>query len=111
MGPALDGGGMAAFGGSASSRPHPKGQNSVISLSWGHSRRRGPIGTNPNVSDPFFAYGIFRRGEIAFPRIAPYVDTVIEGAVEGTLEERDGVHLLVLGIGAKVPGDLIEFDK
>jgi hypothetical protein len=39
------------------------------------------------------------------------VDTVIEGAVEGTLEERDGVHLLVLDIGAKVPGDLIEFDN
>jgi hypothetical protein len=73
------------------------------------------MGTNPNVSDPFFAYGIFRRGEIAFPRIAPYVDTVVEGAVEGTLEERDGVHLgrrdsvhwrgsSPAGVGVLIPG-------
>ena len=69
------------------------------------------MGAKPSLSDPFFAYGTFRKGETAFPCIASYVASVTEGAVEGMLEERDGVHLLVLGVRRKVSGDLIEFKQ
>jgi hypothetical protein len=67
--------------------------------------------TSPRIDAPFFAYGMFLKGEIAFPAIAPYTERVTSGVVDGSLEERDGVYLLVLGKRGKVHGDLIEFNE
>jgi hypothetical protein len=57
----------------------------------------------------FFAYGIFRKGEIAFPVIERFVEAVEAATTRGDLLERDGVHLLdPRGLGS-VEGDLIRF--
>jgi hypothetical protein len=57
----------------------------------------------------FFAYGIFRSDEIAFPAIASFVESVTEATVCGRLLERDGLHLLDLNGDEEVEGQLIHF--
>jgi hypothetical protein len=57
----------------------------------------------------FFAYGIFRSDEIAFPVIEPFVDSVTPATVRGRLLERDGLHLLDLDGTDEIEGELIRF--
>lgn len=68
-----------------------------------------PLGVDA-ASEYFFAYGMLRRGEIAYPRIEGFVAEVLPGTVPGRLEMRDGVTLLVLtGDRGVVTGDVIRF--
>lgn len=58
---------------------------------------------------PFFAYGIFKPGQLCFSRIKNLVERTIEGTVKGTLKERDGIPLLVNSNSSQVKGCLIYF--
>lgn len=65
---------------------------------------------DPNL--PFFAYGAFRQGELAFLRIKPFVrDLDTRAIVLGTLRVRDGLLLLSPDGTANVPGHLVTFDQ
>lgn len=61
------------------------------------------------ITLPFFAYGIFKPGQLCFPRIKDVVEITIEGAVKGILKERDGIPLLVKASSGNVNGYLIYF--
>jgi hypothetical protein len=51
------------------------------------------IPENPNL--PFFAYGLFKPGQLGFFRIKPLVDNIRLGQIYGYLKERDGLPLLI----------------
>jgi hypothetical protein len=65
----------------------------------------------PNTNLPFFAYGLFKPGELCFFRIRELVDKkrVDKAEVDGCLKERDGIPLLVKSNYSKVEGVLIYF--
>lgn len=59
---------------------------------------------------PFFAYGLFKPGQLGFERIESFVsDCQLHCFVNGTLWLRDGIPLLESGIGDSVGGSLIFF--
>lgn len=62
-----------------------------------------------NTALPFFAYGIFKPGQLCFPRIKDLVEKTIEGTVDGILKERDGIPLLIKNNSSKIKGYLIYF--
>lgn len=64
-----------------------------------------------NTSLPFFAYGIFRKGQISYPLIKQYIENPVKQAtVKGRLLIRDGVPILDSRRNdGEVLGDLIEF--
>lgn len=63
-----------------------------------------------NVQLPFFAYGAFRPGELAYLRIKPFVERVDNHAVVGgQLWIRDGLLLLDTSRDGEVDGSLIHF--
>jgi hypothetical protein len=62
---------------------------------------------NPNL--PFFAYGIFKKGELAFLSIMDLVKDVKLASVKGELRLRDGLPILNLKDQAQVEGSLIYF--
>ena len=63
-----------------------------------------------NVQLPFFAYGTFRPGELAYLRIKPFVESVNNQAVvKGDLWIRDGLPLLDAKGDRLVDGALIHF--
>jgi len=66
----------------------------------------------PNeVSLPFFAYGLFKPGQLCFSSICDIVKKTVECTVPGILKERDGIPLLVLGSSHfSIKGYLIYFD-
>lgn len=66
-----------------------------------------------NTSLPFFAYGLFKPGQLCYPRIKNFVDKTIEGTVKGILKERDGIPLLVKSNDSEteVKGSLIHFQN
>jgi len=47
----------------------------------------------PNTKLPFFAYGIFKEGQISYPIINPYVEKNDEYKISGRLVVRDGIPL------------------
>lgn len=64
-----------------------------------------------NATLPFFAYGAFRQGELAFLRIKPFVDVVDTNAkVKGEIRMRDGLLLLSPHESEFVSGHLMRFD-
>ena len=63
--------------------------------------------TNTNL--PFFAYGIFKPGQLCFSRISDLVDKTTASCVNGSLKERDGIPLLVENTSLKIKGHLIYF--
>lgn len=65
----------------------------------------------PNdTSLPFFAYGLFKPGQLCFSRIGDIVERTVECTVSGILKERDGIPLLVPGNNNfKIKGYLIHF--
>lgn len=63
-----------------------------------------------DVSLPFFAYGIFKPGQLCFSRIDDLVEQTIKCTVGGLLKERDGIPLLILGSNySRIKGYLIYF--
>lgn len=63
-----------------------------------------------DTSLPFFAYGIFKPGQLCFSRINDLVEKTIEGTVGGVLKERDGIPLLIIGSNySRIKGYLIHF--
>src|SRR5260370_30252538 len=67
--------------------------------------------TGPNDFNlPFFAYGVFRKGDLGFLNISELVDKVEEPvAVKGSLLLRDGLPIINPQGGSSVPGSLITF--
>lgn len=65
---------------------------------------------NPNL--PFFAYGIFKKGQISHFRIKNYIkETKLGVAINGQLHIRDGITVIDLNNTNKiVTGDLIWFE-
>jgi len=67
---------------------------------------------NPPIdtSLPFFAYGIFKPGQLCFSRIRDIVEKTVECTVGGYLKERDGIPLLICGDNySSIKGYLIYF--
>jgi hypothetical protein len=62
-----------------------------------------------NIYLPFFAYGIFKPGQLCYFRIRDFVEDCTECTVPGILKERDGIPLLVLGNSYNIKGYLIRF--
>lgn len=61
---------------------------------------------------PFFAYGVFRRGELAFLSTIDLVECVLEPAfVRGTLFVRDGLPIIYPCDRSSVPGSLVYFKR
>jgi hypothetical protein len=59
---------------------------------------------------PFFAYGVFKPGELAFLQIKGFVNSCSRGAIQGTLLMRDGLPILSLEERqGDVVGSLIQF--
>tara|TARA_Y100000310_G_scaffold256046_1_gene263739 strand:- start:281 stop:1132 length:852 start_codon:yes stop_codon:yes gene_type:complete len=58
---------------------------------------------------PFFAYGLFKPGQLCFFRIKNLVKQVSDSEVEGLLKERDGIPLLIKGGHSTIKGVLIAF--
>lgn len=58
---------------------------------------------------PFFAYGAFRPGELAFHRLKPFVAETKREIVAGQLRLRDGLPIFVPGGSGKVSGVLLLF--
>ena len=62
-----------------------------------------------NTKLPFFAYGLFKPGQLCFFRIKNLVKEYSEAELSGRLKERDGIPLLILDSCSKVKGFLIQF--
>jgi hypothetical protein len=62
-----------------------------------------------NTSLPFFAYGIFRPGEIPFLSIKQYIDKIVKTTTNGSLVLRDGLVLLENSSDGEVEGYLLHF--
>jgi hypothetical protein len=63
-----------------------------------------------DVHLPFFAYGLFKPGQLCYPRIKDLVASSARCTVSGIFKERDGIPLLVLGTNyPPINGYLIRF--
>lgn len=64
-----------------------------------------------NIDLPFFAYGIFKKGQISHFQIKPFIKQIMENhTVDGLLRIRDGIPIIDTGdFDRKVKGDLIWF--
>ena len=68
------------------------------------------VGRPPDVALPFFAYGIFRSNEIAWPRIKDYVESFTNSKVDDwVIRLRNGLPILVAQSGGDVDGDCVRF--
>lgn len=64
----------------------------------------------PNNSDlPFFAYGVFREGELGFLSIADLIENLNDSSVPGTLYLRDGLPLFEPNGRYSISGNVIHF--
>lgn len=65
---------------------------------------------SPNSNLPFFAYGLFRPGQVAFFQLRELVSSVTEPAhVAGTLLLRDGLPIIDSNGSGRVKGALVTF--
>ncbi len=62
-----------------------------------------------NIQLPFFAYGLFKPGELCYFKIKDLVQATSEAEVNGRLKERDGIPLLVTKGHLQIKGVLIHF--
>jgi len=68
------------------------------------------VGRPPDVALPFFAYGIFRSNEIAWPRIKDYVESFTNSKVDNwVIRLRNGLPILVAQSEGVVDGDCVRF--
>lgn len=58
---------------------------------------------------PFFAYGLFKPGQLCFFRIKDLVDNTCAAEVDGILKERDGIPLLIRSSYSRIKGVLMRF--
>ena len=73
-------------------------------------RREGTVGRPPDVMLPFFAYGIFRSHEIAWPRISNHVDSFTNSKINNwVIRLRNGLPILIAQNGGGVDGDCVHF--
>lgn len=64
----------------------------------------------PDIYLPFFAYGLFKPGQLCYSRIKDLVASSARCTVSGILKERDGIPLLVFGNNyPPIKGYLIQF--
>jgi hypothetical protein len=63
----------------------------------------------PNVNHPFFAYGIFKPGQLAFFQLKPFVDRMAVAKIRGSLLIRDGMPILETTSRREVRGSLLWF--
>ncbi len=64
-----------------------------------------------NTKLSFFAYGLFKPGQLCFFRIKELVKNTTEAEISGILKERDGIPLLILSKYSKVKGVLLQFKE
>lgn len=66
-----------------------------------------------DISKPFFSYGIFRPGEIAFQIISKYVDLnkIENKTIKGTLKLRDGILIFDQNGNDSIQGYLLFFNE
>ena len=63
-----------------------------------------------HIDLPFFAYGIFKPGQLAFFQLKELVKTIVEPAtIQGSLHIRDGLLFIKLDQEGEVNGALLEF--
>jgi len=62
-----------------------------------------------DTSLPFFAYGVFRPGELAFLQIKEFVQNCCESKTPGKLRVRDGLPIAALESYGEIDGTLIYF--
>jgi hypothetical protein len=68
-----------------------------------------PVPLPPRIDLPFFAYGVFKPGELAYHSIANLVAEVTPSTVEGSLRIRDGLPLLDTEDTGSVRGFIVRF--
>lgn len=64
-----------------------------------------------HVEFPFFAYGAFRPGQLAFQRLKAFVLREEVASVSGQLRIRDGLPILDPNGGQLVSGSLLLFKQ
>lgn len=74
------------------------------------ARLSSTAGVPEDTTLPFFAYGIFSPGQIAFFQIKNYVRRVADASVNGILLIRDGIPILDADAPGETKGNLIEFN-
>ncbi|EKD27882.1 MAG: hypothetical protein ACD_79C00511G0003 [uncultured bacterium] len=63
-----------------------------------------------NTQLPFFAYGLFKPGQLCYFRIKDFVESTSPAEINGYLKERDGIPLLIIAENhLKIKGVLIRF--
>ena len=68
------------------------------------------VGAPPNLELPFFAYGIFKSGELAWPRIKDHVVTVKSARLtDWVIRLRNGLPVLIAQPAGSVQGDCVSF--
>lgn len=66
----------------------------------------------PTVDLPFFAYGIFKPGQLGFLRVQEFVEYIEPKCeLDGTLRERDGLPIIDEEGEGRVQGSLLFFGK
>jgi hypothetical protein len=60
---------------------------------------------------PFFTYGVFKSGQIAYFRLEDFVDDTERGTADGELWERDGIPILDTRGFGETTGELLWFDS
>lgn len=63
-----------------------------------------------NLSLPFFAYGVFRPGQLAFHRLQELVEEIRpQSVIRGALKLRDGLPIIDPSVQSEVYGDVLIF--
>lgn len=77
-----------------------------------YERRKGTVGRPQDLTFPFFAYGIFRPQEIAWPRIINHVESNLDSRIEDwVIRLRNGLPLLIPQNDGVVDGSCVFFSE
>jgi hypothetical protein len=64
-----------------------------------------------NINLPFFAYGIFKPGELGFLRLKRWIAQCADKTIPGKILIRDGLPIAFPGVGIGIAGSLIQFQS
>ncbi len=81
----------------------------MIGVQWTRNNQEIVVKLPTDTSLPFFAYGLFKPGQLCYSRIREFVQEAHRVAVNGILKERDGLPLLIKSSNREVRGFLIYF--